>query len=624
MTTPNTIKINSPPLSNKIFTTPHQIEEIQLQNSWDVVNSNIKPLNAYEVQNPNFNDDKILPQGCYNLKLVLKNKNQENMQYDGTFRVQFLKNAIISSGDLYNTHLNSESLGVKDTPDQIKQIPIFPIKDYTFYLRVIDINRSKVSGSIQIDFELWKYIQTEIKWVQSGIHQTSIQYCSDANIKWLDSVFLSGKISDEQGSEVGSITMGLVSRYLRKATIRMDKEIDSIWPLDNDKGLDWKQVFSMVGWDLNVRKENTSIIGHGKPWTEAELHDIMLKTNDADLNKIWQYHLFCAKEIFGGTGNMYDHSSTDTNKISREGAAIASHYRYPKSPVYTTIQDVLAMDSKEIYFRTAVHEISHAMGLQHFWWDNGFMNTSRIISMDSKSDSSKLFPNNIKWSFANHHYLMLAHMPDIWVRPGGIPFGFLYDTTPTASINYNLSKTENTINVLRKENKQSLLNPEKNLLNQSRVQWITVVSSISGLYIGFTTMSSGEIFMIELSMGENKETNHVTGLSRVEGKLFKISRNEKQLLNEWNNSTDPVYSITLVDVWNMEIPKTVMVETEITIIGPLRWTNPGHLLTEMMIRIELDNSVPKEIANISYVEIGQEFVESQLKRVTKSGHTQTT
>jgi len=602
---------------------PHHIEEVDLLNSWNIVNSNIKPNEPYKTIISNFSEDKILRQGCYKIRLVIKNENKEYIAYMGTIRFQLLGDAVISSGDLYNMNLDSDLTEGKIALEQIKVIPIYPIKDYTFYLRVTDINKSMDRGSIQIEFELWKYIQTEICWVHSGTYETSIQYCSDKNNQWLDSIFLSGKIRNEEGSEVGSICLGLVSRYLRKATLRIDKEKDSIWPLNNDKGLDWKQVFSTVGWDLDVKKGNTSIIGTGKPWTEAELHEAMLKNNDANLNKIWQYHLFCAKEIFGGTGNMYDHSQNDTNKISREGAAIASHYRYPKSPVYTTVQDMLAKDSKETYFRTAVHEISHAMGLHHFWWDNGFMNTSRIISMDSVYESLKPFPRNVKWSFANHHCLMLAHLPDIWVRPGGIPFGFLSDNTPIASARHNSSKTENTIDLPKKENKQSLLDHKDLLLHPSGSKMITVASSISGMYVGLTTLSSGELFLIEVSIDENKEMNRVTGMSRIKGRIFKINRNEKQMVNDGRDSRDSAYSIVLKDDWTMEIPKIVMIETEIAIIGPLRWARPGHLLTEMMIRIELDNLVPKEIANISYVEIGQEFVESQLKRIPKSNRTQT-
>ena len=40
------------------------------------------------------------------------------------------------------------------------------------------------------------------------------------------------------------------------------------------------------------------------------------------------------------------------------------------------------------------------------------------------------FPNNVQWSYAPDDAKRLRHMPDIWVRPGGITFGVSYSTSP--------------------------------------------------------------------------------------------------------------------------------------------------------------------------------------------------
>ncbi|HEY5870092.1 MAG TPA: hypothetical protein VI542_31750, partial [Candidatus Tectomicrobia bacterium] len=90
------------------------------------------------------------------------------------------------------------------------------------------------------------------------------------------------------------------------------------------------------------------------------------------------------------------------------------------------------------YFRTAVHETGHAMGLYHNTADNGFMNTTDVIASNSLTPGSPAFPNNVQWSFNAEDAKRLRHMPDIYARPGGLPFGTSYATTPISPTDFGV------------------------------------------------------------------------------------------------------------------------------------------------------------------------------------------
>ncbi len=70
------------------------------------------------------------------------------------------------------------------------------------------------------------------------------------------------------------------------------------------------------------------------------------------------------------------------------------------------------------------------MGLYHNTVDNGFMNTTNVIAENSLAPGSPAFPDNVQWSYNEEDARRLRHMPDIYVRPGGVPFGTSYGSTP--------------------------------------------------------------------------------------------------------------------------------------------------------------------------------------------------
>ena len=171
-----------------------------------------------------------------------------------------------------------------------------------------------------------------------------------------------------QGVADGTISMGWVSPYLRKATLEIDRVSASDAPTDNGSGLDWRDVFDAVDWDMNVDWSDTNISEpSGQSWSDAECHAAMVSKRDsADLDTDWRYHLLCVRRLDSTSrGIMYDAYGGDSNNIPREGAALASHWTIPDTSTWGTVRGQRFGAADAPYFRTAVHELGHALGLYH-------------------------------------------------------------------------------------------------------------------------------------------------------------------------------------------------------------------------------------------------------------------
>ncbi len=376
---------------------------------------------------------RSLTQGAYFLQW--RPANTWWYRLNGTMRVERHGSGVTASGDLYHhnafTFRTWPSFQMIPNPDPSPSagIPIFRRSAYRHYLRVTQVLEwFTFSNSFTLGFERHRFDASTNSWSNDGTYTAQMTFNSAPSGYPSNAIFLEGPVTDPVGAPAGTLSMGWVSSYLRKATLEVDRVSQSELPSDNGSGTDWRDVFDAVGWDLTVDVSDSNVSEpSGQSWSRSEMHAAMLNRRDsADLDNEWRYHLLCVRRIdVTSRGIMYDNGGTDSNTVPREGACIASHWTIPNADPWGTVKGQRFGTADAPYFRTAVHEIGHAMGLYHNTADNGFMNTTGTIAGNPGT-----FPGNIQWSFNGADERRLRHMPDPWVRPGMIPFGQAYGSSP--------------------------------------------------------------------------------------------------------------------------------------------------------------------------------------------------
>jgi hypothetical protein len=357
-------------------------------------------------------------------------------KYDGTLRVEASSERMVASGDLYARKFDFDAVDFFPGPEPQAGIPILPIDSYRYYLRVTRI--SDTGSGFSLAFEALRF------------SAEPVQLLDGSNSRWLmegaltammapelapagfpsPELYFGGDVANAAGATIGRLTMGFVSPFLRKATVEIDRVPVAELPLDNGAGASWRTILNKLGWDISVFVSDSNVEEpSGESWNRAEAHAAMeVKREQTDLNAEWRYHVLAVRRIDkqnpasatqfellnGERGFMYD----EGGRLPREGFMVASHWLLPDEEAWGLVRGMRA-GTTVTYFRTAVHEMGHAMGLEHNDADNGFMNTTEIIAENSLEASATPFPKNILWSFASDDEHRLRHWPDLIVRPGG-------------------------------------------------------------------------------------------------------------------------------------------------------------------------------------------------------------
>lgn len=362
-----------------------------------------------------------------------------SVKYDGTIRVEHNSSGTTASGDLYQRPVltqpslppNPPTVITLPPPSPRGGFPSFALGAYRYFTRVVDIpEKYYIGDTFRIGFELWRFFAGSNTW-SNGPESTlkASMHLMTAPADYPGEYF-EGDVKDAAGAVTGRLKMGWVSEYYRKIIIEIDTLPFSVRPEDNgiEGGEDWYTVFNKVGFEVDVLPPDTdtpSTIADflsGK-WTNAEMHAAMLQRRKPiylDFSQ-WHYHILAVPLIERTErGIMYDYGSTDSDKLPREGVGIACDW-VPQATDRVPWGETVGKrwgDNAAAYFRTAVHELGHALGLEHNSTDTDFMCTSDTIA---KAPGGP-FPRQIKWAFADDDLKRLRHWPDIFIRPGGVPF----------------------------------------------------------------------------------------------------------------------------------------------------------------------------------------------------------
>jgi hypothetical protein len=378
-----------------------------------------------------------LPAGCYYLRFSVASASHAELL--GTLRVEHAGTSITASGDAYYrlTRLPSipiaRSLGAYEAPLPSAGVPILPRGSYRYYLRMTDVSADAAGGRVRLSFEAWEYGHASKRWVNRGARTAELVQGTAPTGYPAGTRFFEGDVR-QGGSTRGRLSIGWISRYLRRARVEVDRVSTAEAPRASGSGVSIQDVFDHVKWQVSLVESSSGVSEpSGAFWSDAELHAAMLSQRErVDLDEEWRYHLLCVRRLTSTSrGIMYDAYGTASNNVPREGAAISSHWVVPSAPSWGSAQGQRFGAATAAYFRTAVHELSHALGLYHpSAGDHGthIMQTTDVIVANASAATP--FPANISWQHSAADQKRLRHFPDHWVRPGGQAFGGDYATAP--------------------------------------------------------------------------------------------------------------------------------------------------------------------------------------------------
>lgn len=299
----------------------------------------------------------------------------------GTVRVTRTPGGLVASGDLYDA-----------PPPAGPGIPVLPRSAHRAYVRLVALRPKP-----------------------DGVRMVLTRHVPDG---------ASGAWREDGAEEVAAAALRPVSPALRRAAIRIDRAPGTAGPSPPEPAAAWAAVLAGAGWQVTVADGPGPLAGPaGRPWDDRDLHDALAAAPAAPSpDEEWGYRLLCVPLLSGDRrGVMFDRDAADADGVPRQGAAVASGWRFPDADPWGHARGRTLAEVPAAHMRTALHEIGHAMGLQHTSTGADLMRPTEAVAR--QAPPGRPFPEGIAWSFGARQERLLAHLPDPWVRPGGVPFG---------------------------------------------------------------------------------------------------------------------------------------------------------------------------------------------------------
>jgi hypothetical protein len=369
--------------------------------------------------------------------------------YRGTLRVGPATDArpkadgVLASGDLYlkrEVWFEGEGAHTAPPPRRPYWTPIFKRDEYRFYLRVTHLEVLP-GGQLELELDTYRIDPATGTWSAFGRLSAEVSQPPLMPETW-NGPFLSGDLKNERDTPIGKLTLGWVGKLLRRATVEIDHTQGRKLPLKaGNRTL--QSIFAEAGWEIELDPQHDVVPAPPNGvWKDSLLHEQMLKwRKNVNFDSEWRYYVLVVEQLWQkptlAFGKMYDAGSVDSNLVPREGLAIAGGSRFPDQPMYGSVKGGLLEDNDAAFLRATIHELGHAMGLNHNFLSREFMQATDLIAETPRGH----FPQNIVWSFSPEDLVRLKHLPDPWVRPGGVPFsqGFTKLPVPLEDITSDAS-----------------------------------------------------------------------------------------------------------------------------------------------------------------------------------------
>jgi len=403
------------------------------------------------------NQLNCLKPGCYLILFRPAARFDGSMSdtYIGTLRVNDpdQPSRLPASGDLYLLGDEARKLsGANNAAEMLQEweaqhrgkkteIPIFRMQDYQYYLEVKAVQ--DLPNRVRLSLQGHKFDPLRRTLVAGGAFEIELKPVDKKSVKGANGAKadsaerLTGRLLS--GNEQrGELALHWISKDMRRAAVRLlaiqsksksNKPIRFPGQALPKKVPSWQKLFGAIHWQLSVEEatpDKDLTLAPQEKWTPF---DLGLKASElrkglpAGLGHDWVYDLLCVSKFDHGQflGMMFDSEATDLNGRPRESAAVAALETITIGEFKDVAQDAFG---GRLYYRTALHELGHAMNLTHTLLDDGIMNTTNFLLPEPPPPGTKKritdedFQPEFVFSPKDREWLQ--HAPDIAIRPGGI------------------------------------------------------------------------------------------------------------------------------------------------------------------------------------------------------------